>query len=215
MKKVYLALSVMALCFASCKKETKVEETDTTVVKDSVVPEEPAAAEAPMDSVAMHKAWEAYATPGDMHKMLASDAGAWNNEMTFWMAPDAKPEKYTSTCDVKMILGGKYQQTAYKGNMMGMPFEGLGTIGFDNASKEFTSTWIDNMGTGMMVMRGKYDEATKTTTLHGKMMDPMTGKETECREVYTYVDATTRKMEMFDNKGNGEFKSMEIIMKKK
>ena len=214
MKKIYLTLSVLALCFASCKKEVKVEETDTTIVKDSVVKDEPVA-EAPMDSVAMHKAWEAYATPGDMHKLMASDVGSWTNQMTFWMAPDAKPEKYTSTSEVKMILGGKYQQTNYKGDMMGMPFEGIGTLAFDNATKEFTSTWIDNMGTGMMVLKGKYDEATKSTTLTGKMVDPMTGKETDCREVYTYVDANTRKMEMFDNKGNGEYKTMEIIMKKK
>jgi hypothetical protein len=35
-----------------------------------------------------------------------------------------------------------------------MPFEGISTLGYDNAKKTFFSTWIDNMGTGMMVMEG-------------------------------------------------------------
>lgn len=214
---MYVAVAIAAMCFVSCKKETTVETdvnaTDTTHVETPVAEE--TAPDQPMDSVAMQKAWEAYATPGDMHKMLKEEVGTWNCDMTFWMEPNGKPEKYTSTADIKMLLGDKYQQTNYKGDMMGMPFEGIATIGFDNATKEFTSTWIDNMGTGMMVMKGKYDEATKSTTLNGKMVDAMTGKENDCREIFTIVDANTRKMEMYCNSGKGEFKNMEIVMKRK
>jgi len=39
---------------------------------------------------------------------------------------------------------------------MGMPFEGMGLDGYDNASKEYISIWIDNMGTGIMYMKGKW-----------------------------------------------------------
>ena len=34
---------------------------------------------------------------------------------------------------------------------MGMPFNGLSLEGYDNAKKEFTSIWIDNMGTGTSI----------------------------------------------------------------
>src|SRR5690606_30477306 len=136
-------------------------------------------------------------------------------EMTFWMGADAPPEKTTSTAEIKMILGGRYQETTYKGNMMGMPFEGRATVAYDNTTKEFVSTWIDNMGTGMMVTRGTYDEATKTVTSTGMMVDPFSGKEKKIREVYTIVDENTRKMEMFDVDANGnEYKSMQIDMKR-
>jgi hypothetical protein len=53
-----------------------------------------------------------------------------------------------ATCTNTMILGGRYQQSMIKGNMMGMPFEGMGLLGYDNAQKLFYSTWVDNMGTG-------------------------------------------------------------------
>ncbi len=213
MKKLILAGAVIALCFVSCKNETKESmETDNSMVTDSTVAETP---EAPMDSVAMQKAWEAYMTPGEPHKMLAAEEGSWNNEMTFWMDPDTPPEKATSTADIKMIMGGRYQVSNYSGNMMGMPFEGRATVAYDNATDEYISTWIDNMGTGLGVMRGKYDEASKATTLKGSMVDPMTGKEKQVREVYTIVDDNTRKMEMFDLGPDGnEYKSMEILMKR-
>ena len=213
MKKMYLGLSVLAVIFASCKGDVKVETTETDTDTTTVVTEE--APEVEMDSVAEMKAWEAYATPGDAHKMMADEAGSWTNDMTFWHEPGGEPMKYTSTSEAKMIMGGRYQEMNYKGDMMGMPFEGRGTIAYDNATKEYISTWIDNMGTGMMVMRGKMEPGAKTLELKGEMVDGATGKTFDCREVYTIVDANTRKMEMYCEKRGEEFKSMEIVMKRK
>lgn len=213
MKKLTTTLLLLALCFTSCKKETKTEDAEKTI-KDSVAVEEPAA-EQPLDSAAQMKAWAAYATPGNEHKLMADEVGTWNCEMTFWYEPNGKPEKATSTANVKMILGGRYQEAIYIGTMMEQPFEGKSTLAYNNASKEFTSTFIDNMGTGMMVGFGKYDEKTKSMELKGDMVNPMNGIKTPYREIYTIVDPKTRKMEMFDMKNGEEYKSMEIIMKKK
>jgi len=98
---------------------------------------------------------------------------------------------------------------------MGQPFEGKSTLGYNNASKEYTSTFIDNMGTGMMVVTGKYNEKNRTVEFKGDMVNPVNGKKTPYREVYSIVDANTRKIEMFDTKNEQEYKSMEIVMKKK
>ena len=214
MKKLFLAVSVFALCLASCKNETKQPAEEETVIEtDSIVMEEPETPEVPMDSIAMQKAWEAYMTPGDAHKMMAAEEGKWNNEITFWMG--SEEEKATSTAEVKMIMGGRYQVGKYTGDMMGMAFEGQSTLAYDNATKEYISTWIDNMGTGLGVLRGTYDEARKSTTLTGSMVDPITGKEKQVREVYTIVDDNTRKMEMYETGADGkENKTMEIVMKR-
>lgn len=215
MKKLILSAAVLSLCFVSCKKEVKIETTTTghdTIAK----PEAPAAAEKPRDSVAEMEAWKAYMTPGDAHKMMASENGNWNCEMTFWHDAGSPPEKATSTADSKMILGGRYQEMSYKGMVMGMPFEGRSTVAFDNATKEYTSTWIDNMGTGMMVMKGKMNADGKTMEMTGDMVDPVEGKAIKCRETYTMVDNTTRKLEMFATyDGKPEYKSMEIVMTRK
>lgn len=204
---------MLALCFVSCKKEVKTE-TETAKVTDSVKTEEPVA-EKPLDSATKMKLWTAYATPGTPHKMMADETGTWNCDMTFWEEPNGKPQKATSTANIKMVLGGRYQEANYQGNMMGQPFEGKSTLAYNNASKEYTTTFIDNMGTGMMVATGMYDDKTKSMELKGDMVNPLNGKKTPYREVYTIVDPTTRKMEMFDTKNGAEYKSMEIIMKKK
>lgn len=213
MKKLTATLAIITLCFISCKKEVKVEST-TPVATDSVKTEEPVA-EVPLDSAAQMKAWQEYATPGNPHKILADEVGTWNCDMTFWSDANAKPEKETSVAEIKMILGGRFQEATYKGTMMGQPFEGKGTVGYNNASKEYISTFIDNMGTGMMTSRGKYNESTKSIEYFGEMADPVTAKNTKYREVYTIVDAKTRKMEMYDTKNGTEYKSMEIVMTKK
>lgn len=215
MKNATGILVVLLLSFISCKKEVKTETVEAKDI-DSIKTEEPVAeAEAPVDSATATKAWQAYATPGEPHKIMAEEVGTWTCDMTFWYEPNGKPEKATSIATVKMLFGGRYQETDYKGTIMGAPFEGKGTLAYNNATKEFTNTFIDNMGTGMMVGYGKYDESSKTIELKGETVDPVKGKKTPYREVYTIVDPTTRKFEMYDMKNGVEYKSMEIISKKK
>ena len=213
MKKLTITLVCSALCFISCKKEVKTE-TEPVKVSDSIKTEEPVA-ETPVDSATEAKAWQAYATPSNIHKMIAEEVGSWNCEMTFWYEPNAKPEKANAVADIKMILGGRYQEAHYKGTIMGGPFEGKSTLAYNNVSKEYTSTFIDNMGTGMMVAVGKYNEGTKSVDYKGEVVNPVTGKKAPYREVYTIVDPNTRRMEMYDTKNGTEYKSMEILMKRK
>lgn len=161
------------------------------------------------------KKWQEYMTPGDMHKMLSKGTGSWKAQTTFWMAPSTEPTKSEATANGEMILGGRYLVTKFTGNMMGMPFEGMSIEGYDNAAKTFNSTWIDNMGTGMMNMTGTYDAAAKQTTYTGKMLDPMTGKWCDMREVFTFISDSSTKMEMYGPDESGkEFKTMEIMFTK-
>jgi hypothetical protein len=157
------------------------------------------------------KAWTDYMTPGDVHKMLAKWDGKWKEDITFWMEPGAPPTKSTSTCVNKMVMGGRYQQSTHTGTMWGQPFEGQGTLGWDNARKMLISTWIDNMGTGIMYMEGTWDNATKSATMKGKTIDPTTGKEMDIKQIFTVVNDNTQKLEMFMTHDGKEFKSMEIM----
>ena len=164
------------------------------------------------------KAWENYMTPGEPHKMLAEAAGDWNEEITMWMDPAAPPTKSTATSKIEMIMGGRYQVAKTTGNMMGMPFEGMSITGYDNAKKKFVSTWIDNMGTGIMTMEGDWNASKKAIEFKGKMTDPSRpGKDCDVREVFTFIDNNTQKMEMYgpDSKTGKEFKTMEIKFSKK
>jgi len=218
MKKTILSLAAVVLMAIACKKAEETTAADATPADSTAVaPTETAEAAKPMDSAAMMKAWQDYATPGEPHKMLAMDNGNWSAESTMYRsANDPKPMKTAMAATSKMVMGGRYQESRYSGNMMGQPFEGVATVGYNNASKKYESTWVDNMGTGVMYMTGDYDAATNTMTLSGDCVDPMTGKAKKVRETFTIVDDNTRKMEMFDTDASGkEYKSMELVQTRK
>ncbi len=156
------------------------------------------------------KAWMEYMSPGPMHQMLIKSNGDWNQEITFWMAPGAPETKTVAKCFNSMILGDRYQVSTSTGEMMGMPFEGKSTVGYDNSKKVFQSTWIDNMGTGIMYMEGPYDAATKTVSMKGEMVDPMSGKMERARQTMKFIDDNNQLMEMYVTKDGKEFKNMVI-----
>ena len=131
------------------------------------------------------------------------------------MAPGGPATKAESECINKMTLDGRYQESVHRGMLMGMPFEGHGLVAYDNARKILQSTWVDNMGTGIMVLEGKYDEATKTATLTGKAVDAGTGKLENVREVMKFTDEKNQSMEMFMTKNGKEYKTMEIAFTRK
>jgi hypothetical protein len=208
MKKFVIALCAASAVLLSCNSSSPVEEK-----KDSgTVKETSKEAFVPVDSATAMKNWQAYATPGDMHKMIASWDGSWATEINSWMAPDAPPVKSMGTTVNKSVLNGLYQESVNKGDMMGMAFEGHGTLGYDNAKKLFISSWVDNMGSGIVKLEGPWDAATKSITFTGKCIDPASGKECDMREVFKVVDDNTQTMEMYgpNPKDGKEMKMMEL-----
>ncbi|MBS1654401.1 MAG: DUF1579 domain-containing protein [Bacteroidetes bacterium] len=159
--------------------------------------------------------WMDYMTPASMQQMMAKWDGDWNEEIKMWQTPGAPEQTMQATCTNKMILGGRYQEAKHEGNFMGMPFEGIGITGWDNARKIFVSSWIDNFGTGMMYMEGSWDADKKAMILKGKMTDPITGKQVDVRQVMTIIDDDTQLMEQYSMFQGKEFKSMEIKLSRK
>jgi hypothetical protein len=100
--------------------------------------------------------------------------------------------------------------------MMGMPFNGRSIVAYDIHKNEFMNTWIDNMGSGIMYLKGPWDEATKTITLKGKMTDPGTKGDVDVKETFRIIDDNTQEMEMFTMMPDGkEFKTMNIKFTRK
>jgi hypothetical protein len=142
--------------------------------------------------------------------MLAKSVGDWKTISKFWMDPSGEPMVTEGTGKTEMILGGRYQKSTHYSSMMGMETEGISIIGYDNATEEFTSIWIDNIGTGTAVAKGRYDESTNSITLNGTMVDPMSKQDMNFREVYKFLDNDHHLLEMYVVNNGQESKSMEI-----
>ncbi len=218
MKHSIIAICMLSVAAISCnnndtKKDATATPGDTSIATSTTAADkkEPAP-RAVLDSATKMKNWQAYSTPGEVHKMLAGENGTWTGDMTMW-EPGKPPQSTKITTINKMILGGRYQVSTNTGNMMGMPFEGISTIAYDNARKTFINTWIDNMGTGMMVMEGTWDDATKTINFKGNMVDPEMGDGSTkpIRQTYQSIDSHTQLMAMYCSGPDGkEMKIMEI-----
>jgi hypothetical protein len=122
-------------------------------------------------------------------------------------------EKGTATR--KMALDGRMLVEDFSGSMMGQPFTGQGTRGFDNVSGKHWSTWMDSMSTGLMVSEGTCDKK-NACTYKGSWNDAVTKKPKSVRMTSKWTNAKTEVFEMFgEDKDGKEMKMMEITYKKK
>lgn len=154
------------------------------------------------------------------HKLLASTEGTWSFVVKSWMNGDttAKPQESKGTAVRKSVMGGRYvtmevkgkmQVPDEKGKMKDMDFNGMAWDAYDNVKQKFVSTWIDNMGTGIMMMEGTYDAASKSLTYTGQFqMTPTMAMK--IREVLKMTDKDHMTLEWFEDRGGKEVKTMEI-----
>jgi hypothetical protein len=164
-----------------------------------------------MSQEQMLKVYEAAAKPGAEHAMLAKSAGRWNCTVKAWMDPTAEPQVSEGTEESEMTFGGRYLQSHFKGSMMGQPYEGMGTLGYDNVKKKYVGTWFDTMSTGIMGFEGDYNAQSREMICRGTYADAVTGKDVNCRMVTRFVTDDQHVFEMWGPDPTGhEVKWMEI-----
>jgi hypothetical protein len=176
---------------------------------------DPAAQKAARDE--MMKVMIQAATPGEQHKKLAEIAGSWDATISMMFEPGAPPSTSKGTLTNKTVLGGRFLETEMKNEMMGMPMEGIGFLGYDNVNKKYTLFWIDNMGTVMSTAEGATDQSGKVLTLYGKMDDPTTGEhDKNVKYVYRLGDKDKFVFEIHDlTIGEPHTKVMEVVYTRK
>ncbi len=180
------------------------------VVCTSVVAQEPKK-DAAADQKAMMDAMMKAMMPGDAHKLLDSMVGTFDVRVTAWMMPGQPPTDGKGTAVSNWVLGGRYVEQKFSGQFMGMPFEGIGYTGYDNVKKSYWSTWVDNMGTGVMTSTGATADGGKSWKFMSSMPDPMTGKDTPEETRLMVADHDHYSMEMWSPGPDGKMMKMMAI----
>lgn len=165
---------------------------------------------APPSQEDMMAAMMKMAAPGPEHTALNPLAGSWKTVTKMWSNPAGDPVTSEGSCERSWVMGGRYLVANYKGMFGAMPFEGMEVLGYDNQKKQYVSSWVDNMGTGIVMSTGAaMDPTSHSFTLSGSMTDPM-GNASMTREVTNIVDGNTYTMTMFASDRGQEAKMMEI-----
>lgn len=164
---------------------------------------------------AMMEAYTKAGTPGEQHRMLASEAGDYEVKVKNWTEPGAPPVEEAGSAKRTMILDGRVMVETYHGTMLGTPFTGQGMTGYDNVSGKYWSTWTDSMSTGIMVSEGTCD-AKMACSYTGSWNDPITKGPVTARIASRWISPTTEIFEMYGPGPDGkETKMMELTYTKK
>jgi len=168
------------------------------------------------EQMAEMEAYMKAGTPGAPHQAMVSSVGNYDITIRSWHEPGAPPMEDTGTATRSMTLGGRVLVEEVTSSMMGMPFTGRGTMGYDNVTDTYWSTWNDSMSTGIMVNQGACDAQTKSCTFTGSWNDPVKKAPVSARMTSRWTSLTTEVFEMYGpGKDGKEMKMMEITYTKK
>ncbi|PYK68503.1 MAG: hypothetical protein DME45_07010 [Verrucomicrobia bacterium] len=177
----------------------------------------PAATAASPNPAEMMKQMMEMAKLNENHKILADLAGSWSYTVKM-MAPGETPSTSTGSVTRKPVMNGRFflgeftgtmKMPGADGKMKDFTFKGMSVEGYDNVKQKFVSSWVDNMGTGILNSEGSYDDATKTFTYTGEM-EPVPGMKVPVREVIKITDKNHHIFEWYENRGGQEMKTLEI-----
>ncbi len=88
---------------------------------------------------------------------------AMNGEYTvkFFYKMDPTSEEWIeteATAVLSTVVGGGAQQLVFEGEMMGMPFSGIGLTSYDRQTTKWQSTWVDSMGAKISMYTGDFKD---------------------------------------------------------
>ena len=132
--------------------------------------------------------------PTTEHRALKDMAGKWKVACKFYMDPSQPPMESTATESVEMV-GEFWTVSKFENQMMGMPFTGRATMGYEPHSGKYVSTWIDSMAPVLCTLSGK--KKGDTIEMQGEFHSCMTNSVLKHRTTEKILGKNERIFEMF------------------
>ncbi len=151
--------------------------------------------------------------PGEAPKNLETYVGVWDTVTKVWMGgPGTDAMESTGTSTFKSVLGGNWIMEDHTGTMMGMPYLGMGMMGYDNYKNLYVGTWFSNMGTEMLQMAGSRHPKTGVVTMYGAMDEPQLSVHSRTvKYVMTPTDEDHFTFEIIDLHASDDYKVIELV----
>lgn len=153
--------------------------------------------------------------PGPEHAKLQPLVGTWTYTCRLWMEPGKPPVETNGAIERHWTLGGRFLKEEFAGTGFdGKPgFEGFGLLGYDNAQRRYTATWVCNMGTGTHTGLG-VSESPGRFTFQTSCFCPVKKKTVQGREEIR-IEADRVVSETYGIEDGKETKVMEIVSVRK
>jgi Protein of unknown function (DUF1579) len=115
-------------------------------------------------------AFEPRSGPGAGQKYLETFVGDWDVEKTFYPR-GGDPAKTKGTCRQAMIHDGRFLQSEFVFEQDGKKTTGLGLVGFDPESGQFTTVWTDSRSARMSLRQSQEPFNGKEIVLHSRSIE--------------------------------------------
>lgn len=156
------------------------------------------------------QAWMEAMRLTENHNFFRPLAGSWNAQMTVFMDNGEKAQGQ-GTCAITGTFGGRYLTSTFNGTLQGRAYQGVQTFGYNNLKRQFESTWIDNMSTGIAFSSGNFDQNTRTFSMASEVDDAFTGERRVQTEETRIINDNQFSFTIFQTTSGGQrSKTLEI-----
>lgn len=149
-----------------------------------------------------HDPWAEYMKPSSIHTLFQQYVGSFRMDIIMAAGEGKEPTIITVDSEHIMLLGGRFLEMKQQGNMMGMDYQSIMTLGFNNTDNKIALTTITNMGTGTLSLFGDWDDQSKSATLLGALTNPLTKNSIKVKQVLSFVDSDSILIESYDKEGD-------------
>ncbi|MBL8858057.1 MAG: DUF1579 domain-containing protein [Planctomycetes bacterium] len=139
--------------------------------------------------------------PTAEHKLIQSLAGKWKVACKFYMDP-SQPPMETAATEIVEKIGEFWTTSKFETTLMGAPFTGCCTFGYEAHNKQFVSTWVDSMAGVLCTLRGT--KKGDTLMLDGEFFSCMTNSVLKHRVTDKLISKDEHIFEMFATMPDGK-----------
>jgi len=144
--------------------------------------------------------------PTAEHELIQQYTGKWKVACKFYMEP-GKPPMETAATETIERVGAFWTVSRYETTMMGGPFQGRSTLGYEPHSGKYVSTWVDSMTPVLCHMTGT--KKGDTLTMEGSFFSCMTNSVLKHKTTDKFISKDEHVFEMFATMPDGtEIKMM-------
>lgn len=167
-----------------------------------------------VDDQALREAFKQANHRTEFDKKIKLYRGKYEHNFKWWRSPGTAPHESMLRGGTEWVLDSRFMIQRMKGRWLDKSFEAMVILGYDHTNEQYSSVWMDTLGTRMLLSNGTLDESGDTITMRGEYGDAITREKVQVRIVFDVPSRSKKgfKLEMYRTDANGkEFKFLEAI----
>lgn len=140
---------------------------------------------------------------GEHHEHLTEMVGVWDGVLT------AEGFETKGVMTNEMVMGGRFLQGTWQGDMWGEAFTGISLMGYSSIEDEHQGVWYDSTANQIWYTTGSCSDD-GVITMHGEETDPMSGMTRKYKDVMQMHGEDKMSFERFYMTTDGEMSGFKI-----